>query len=59
MIPVMRVITILRIVVTVAGADDTMTAHGIMIGAHAITTEGMDVNHAITIAAMMIGGIEL
>ena len=64
MIPVMHAIMTMRIVV--ADADDTMTVlHVIMTvdivilsGAHAITTEGMDVNLGIMIAAMMISGIE-
>ena len=53
--------------VAAAGAGATMIAHGIMTvgtaimtGAHAISTGGgMDVNHGIMIAAMMIGGIKL
>ena len=56
-------------VVAAGDAGDMMTARGIMTvgtvimtGAHAISTEGgmdMDVNHEITIVAMMIGVIEL
>jgi hypothetical protein len=49
-----------------AEAAGTKTARGIMTvgtaimtGAHANTKEGMDVNHGITIAAMMIGDTEL
>lgn len=64
-IPVMRAITTMRIVA--ADADDTMTvlhviwtvATVILTAAHAITTEGMDVNLGIMIAAMMISGTEL
>jgi hypothetical protein len=56
----------MRIVAT--DADDTMTVlHGVIMtmatviltGAHAITTEGTDVNLGIMIAAMMVSGIEL
>ena len=65
MIPAMRANSTTRNVA--AGVvGDTMTARGtmtvgsaIMTGAHANMTEGMDVNHANTIAATMIGGIEL
>jgi hypothetical protein len=53
--------------IVAADADDTMTvlhviwtvATAILTGAHAITTEGMDVNLGSMIAATMISGIEL
>jgi hypothetical protein len=53
--------------IVVADVDDTMSvlhvimtvATVILTGAHAIMTEGMDVNLGIMIAAMMISGIEL
>jgi hypothetical protein len=61
------VVVVVVVAVAAAGAGDTMIAHGIMTvgtaimtGAHAISTGGdMDVNHGITIAAMMTGGIKL
>jgi hypothetical protein len=67
------VVVVVAVVVAAAAAagdaGDMMTARGIMTvgivimtGAHAISTEGgmdMDVNHGITIVAMMIGVIEL
>jgi hypothetical protein len=75
MIPATRATTTLRNVAAVAAAVEaeaeaeaagTKTARGIMTvgtaimtGAHANTKEGMDVNHGITIAAMMIGDTEL
>ena len=60
-------VVVVVVVAAAAGAGDTMIAHGIMTvgtaimtGAHAISTGGdMDVNHGITIAAMMTGGIKL